>query len=142
MYIFLPKKMIFPNLFFLKSYYTDKFCRSKILHHKIIEDTKKYLKIPNKSETFYICCNFFTQLPPLLLKTDMMYGYFALSSLVVFCQISVFPFHYWSTRSLGALRAPTSSWGPFGPRLLVGGPSGPDFVLRALRALRPRDPRR
>ena len=31
------------------------------------------------------------------------------------------------TRSLGALRAPTSSWGPFGPRLLVGGPSGPDF---------------
>ena len=32
------------------------------------------------------------------------------------------------TRSLGALRAPTSSWGPFGPL---------DFVLRALRALRP-----
>ena len=36
------------------------------------------------------------------------------------------------TRSLGALRAPTSSWGPFGPL---------DFVLRALRALRPCDPR-
>merc|ERR1712020_786090 len=35
-------------------------------------------------------------------------------------------------RSLGALRAPTSSWGPFGPL---------DFVLRALRALRPCDPR-
>ena len=31
------------------------------------------------------------------------------------------------TRSLGALRAPTSSWRPFGPL---------DFVLRALRALR------
>ena len=37
-----------------------------------------------------------------------------------------------STRSLGALRAPTSSWRPFGPL---------DFVLRALRALRPCDPR-
>ena len=36
------------------------------------------------------------------------------------------------TRSLGALRAPTSSWTPFGPL---------DFVLRALRALRPCDPR-
>ena len=35
------------------------------------------------------------------------------------------------TRSLGALRAPTSSQWPFG--LL-------DFVLRALRALRPCDP--
>ena len=33
-----------------------------------------------------------------------------------------------STRSLGALWAPTSSWRPFGPL---------DFVLRALRALRP-----
>ena len=39
---------------------------------------------------------------------------------------------YVYTRSLGALRAPTSSWGPFGPL---------DFVLRALRALRPCDPR-
>ena len=37
------------------------------------------------------------------------------------------------TRSLGALRAPTSSWRPFGPLSL-------DFVLRALRALRPCDP--
>ena len=36
-----------------------------------------------------------------------------------------------SYRSLGALRAPTSSWRPFGPL---------DFVLRALRALRPCDP--
>ena len=36
------------------------------------------------------------------------------------------------TRSLGALRAPTSSWRPFGPL---------DFVHRALRALRPCDPR-
>ena len=36
------------------------------------------------------------------------------------------------TRSLGALRAPTSRWRPFGPL---------DFVLRALRALRPCDPR-
>ena len=35
------------------------------------------------------------------------------------------------TRSLGALRDPTSSWRPFGPL---------DFVLRALRALRPCDP--
>ena len=32
------------------------------------------------------------------------------------------------TRSLGALRAPTSSWRPFGPL---------NFVLRALWALRP-----
>ena len=39
---------------------------------------------------------------------------------------------YMQTRSLGALRAPTSSWRPFGPL---------DFVLRALRALRPCDPR-
>ena len=36
------------------------------------------------------------------------------------------------TRSLGALRAPTSSWRPFGP---LG------FVLHALRALRPCNPR-
>ena len=34
----------------------------------------------------------------------------------------------YDTRSLGALRAPTSSWRPFGPL---------DFILRALRALRP-----
>ena len=44
-----------------------------------------------------------------------------------------------TTRSLGALRAPTSSLWPFGPTF---GPSGLlDFVLRALRALRPCDPR-
>ena len=36
------------------------------------------------------------------------------------------------TRSLGALRALTSSWRPFGPL---------DFVLHALRALRPCDTR-
>ena len=42
-------------------------------------------------------------------------------------------YKYWRTRSLGALRAPTSSWRPFGTL---------DFVLRALRALRPCDPRR
>ena len=29
-----------------------------------------------------------------------------------------------NTRSLGALRAPTSSWGPFGPRLRPSRPSG------------------
>ena len=40
---------------------------------------------------------------------------------------------YCSTRSLGALRAPTSSWRPSGPL---------DFVLCALRALRPCDPRK
>ena len=39
---------------------------------------------------------------------------------------------YVHTRSLRALRAPTSSWRPFGPL---------DFVLRALRALRSCDPR-
>ena len=39
---------------------------------------------------------------------------------------------YYTARSLGALRALTSSWRPFGPL---------DFVLRALRALRPCDPR-
>ena len=39
---------------------------------------------------------------------------------------------YLCTRSLGARWAPTSSWRPFGPL---------DFVLRALRALRPFDPR-
>ena len=42
-------------------------------------------------------------------------------------------------RSLGALRAPNSSLRPFGPAL---SPSGLlDFVLRALRALRPCNPR-
>ena len=40
---------------------------------------------------------------------------------------------YIHTRSLGALRAPTSRWRLFGPL---------DFVLRALRALRPCDPRK
>ena len=45
---------------------------------------------------------------------------------------------YTFTRSLGALRAPTSSLRPFGPAL---GPSGLlDNVLHALRALRPCDP--
>ena len=39
---------------------------------------------------------------------------------------------YVYTRSLGALPAPTSSWRPFGPL---------DFVLHALQALRPCDPR-
>ena len=44
-----------------------------------------------------------------------------------------------TTRSLGPLWGPTSSLRPFGPAL---GPSGLlDFVLRALRALRPCDPR-
>ena len=43
------------------------------------------------------------------------------------------------TRSLGARWAPTSSWRPFGPAFC---PSGIlDFVLHALRALRPCDPR-
>ena len=43
------------------------------------------------------------------------------------------------TRSLGALWAPTSRLRPFGP---AWGPSGLlDFVLCALRALRPCDPR-
>ena len=47
---------------------------------------------------------------------------------------------YVYTRSLGALRAPTSSLRPFGPAF---GPSGLlDFVLRALRALRPCDPQK
>ena len=46
---------------------------------------------------------------------------------------------YLITRSLGALRAPTSRLRPFGPAL---GPSGLlDNVLHALRALRPCDPR-
>ena len=46
---------------------------------------------------------------------------------------------YVQTRSLGALRAPTSRLRPFGPAL---GPSGLlDNVLHALRALRPCDPR-
>ena len=45
----------------------------------------------------------------------------------------------YNTRSLGALRAPTSRMRPFGPSL---GPSGLlDNVLHALRALRPCDPR-
>ena len=47
--------------------------------------------------------------------------------------------NYVNTRGLGALQAPTSSLRPFGPAF---GPSGLlDFVLRALRALRPCDPR-
>ena len=47
--------------------------------------------------------------------------------------------HLLCTRSLGARWAPTSSWRPFGPAFC---PSGIlDFVLRALRALRPCDPR-
>ena len=46
---------------------------------------------------------------------------------------------YMYTRSLGAVRAPTSRLRPFGPAL---GPSGLlDNVLHALRALRPCDPR-
>ena len=46
---------------------------------------------------------------------------------------------YRNTRSLGALRAPTSRLRPFGPAL---DPSGLlDNVLHALRALRPCDPR-
>ena len=44
----------------------------------------------------------------------------------------LFSINLYNTRSLGALWAPTSSWRPFGPL---------DFVLRALRALRPCDPR-
>ena len=49
------------------------------------------------------------------------------------------PVKYIDNRSLGALRAPTSSLWPFGPAL---GPSGLlDFVLRDLLALRPCDPR-
>ena len=46
--------------------------------------------------------------------------------------VTIFDVTIFNTRSLGALRAPTSSWRPFGPL---------DFVLRALRALRPCEPR-
>ena len=54
----------------------------------------------------------------------------------ILCKIQI---KIYVTRSLGALRAPTSSLRPFGPAL---GHSGLlDFVLRALRALRPCDPR-
>ena len=48
--------------------------------------------------------------------------------MIVNCEVPIYV-----TRSLGALRAPTSRWRPFGPL---------DFVLRALRALRPCDPRK
>ena len=61
----------------------------------------------------------------------------AASEQVAICQVDGVGF-YIVTRSLGALRAPTSSLWPFGPPF---GPSGLlDFVLRALRALRPCDP--
>ena len=54
-------------------------------------------------------------------------------------QVAIYQFLYLSTRSLEALRAPTSRLQPFG---LALGPSGLlDFVLHALRALRPCDPR-
>ena len=57
----------------------------------------------------------------------MQYAKFTVMQFVILCKMQ-----YHATRSLGALRAPTSSWGPFGPL---------DFVLRALQALRPCDPR-
>ena len=46
------------------------------------------------------------------------------------------------TRSLGALRAPTSSWGPFGPRLRPSRPSGaqaarPTQVIHPLNPTKP-----
>ena len=41
-----------------------------------------------------------------------------------FLTLAMFGLNLYGTRSLEALRAPTSSWGPFGPL---------DFVLRALR---------
>ena len=58
-----------------------------------------------------------------------------LSSIHPYQQVLSIPteYHYLITRSLGALRAPTSRWRPFGPL---------DFVLHALRALRPCDPRK
>ena len=40
---------------------------------------------------------------------------------------------FYKTRNLGGPPGPTSKWKPFGPL---------DFVLRALRALRPCDPRK
>ena len=51
----------------------------------------------------------------------------------MFHRVLQIKFIIYTTRSLGALRAPTSSWRPFGPL---------DFILRALRALRPCDPRK
>jgi len=62
-----------------------------------------------------------------------------LSELSTFIRILCMSMPYYETRSLGALRAPTSRLRPFGPAL---GPSGLlDNVLHALRALRPCDPR-
>ena len=52
-------------------------------------------------------------------------------SMCNFCE-ALFLLSIIKDRSLGPLRAPTSIWRPFGPL---------DFVLRALRALRPCDPR-
>ena len=55
-----------------------------------------------------------------------------------FCQVACHlarkpNLNYIYTKRLGVLRAPTSSWRHFGPL---------DFVLRALRALRPCNPRK
>ena len=52
---------------------------------------------------------------------------------IVFLIVSILYLWIIKHRSLGALRAPTSRWRPFGPL---------DFVLRALRVLRPCDPRK
>ena len=57
----------------------------------------------------------------------------------IICHLIKYKSKYTNTRSLGARWAPTSSWRPFGPAFC---PSGIlDFVLHALRALRPCDPR-
>ena len=52
--------------------------------------------------------------------------------MIMMMMVMMMMIYIYITRSLGALRAPTSSWGTYGPL---------DFVVRALRALRPCDPR-
>ena len=96
-------------------------------------DVVVYVKDPASSWGFRKSDHF--DLIGVLMITSMLIPRF----LVAVEAFAIIRFIIYITRGLGALWAPTSSLRPFGPAF---GPSGLlDFVLRALRALRPCDPR-
>ena len=104
-------------------------------HEDDFINMRETLSIKRWNQFFPLFDIFWWKHPQLLVPRDTPFHWF-FSFLFTYPQIFVYLLYH---RSLGALRAPTSSLRPFGP------PFGPlgllYFVLRALRALRPCDPR-
>ena len=108
---------------------------------KCTRQVPTYLCVSSTCVSFHIIGNQFQ-----LLLREMTFRFYSIHPSFIRCGLPAVTYlsskcrtnysaeiDYSNTRSLGAPRAPTSSWRPYGPL---------DFVLRALRALRPCEPGR